>query len=120
MLAGFSALPLKKSFSAQLARVEKGAQTWQGLMASRAINTTYINTTGKTIMVSASVSGVVANSTLALAWTIGGVSSIGISVTTAGSTPANTTLAATALVPPGASYALLVTQGSLASWAELR
>ncbi|APW37662.1 hypothetical protein RD110_11040 [Rhodoferax koreense] len=95
-------------------------QTWQNLTASRAINTTYTNSTGRSIMVAASASGLVANSTLAVAWNIAGVSGIGINVATAGSTPANTTLTACALIPNGATYVFAVTQGSLTSWFELR
>ena len=82
------------------------SQTWQNVTGSRALTTTYYNTTGKPIGVSV-VSSTAAGSTL----TINGLA---ISqVTYSGTTP-NT---AFGIVPPGGSYSVTI---SIGSWFELR
>lgn len=90
-------------------------QTWQSVIGSRAVATTYYNTTGKPIMVSVSLTpnGVAGTNTLS----VGGV--------VVASHYQNTTnflgLPLTAIVPPGASY--ILNNGAAVTiqyWAELR
>lgn len=94
-------------------------QTTQNVTASRAMGTTYYNTTGKPIYVSVNVSGTVANSTVYLSITVNGVLQDQCGYI-AGTPAANFGVAAHAIVPPGASYVVGSTQASLASWTELR
>ena len=88
-------------------------QTWQNVTASRAAGTTYYNTTGKPIMVSAYLTS---SSTANAQITVNGVV-IGGSAYAAGGG-----LAVFALVPPGATYVAGVTVGTPAvnNWSELR
>lgn len=89
-------------------------QTWQNVIGSRAVGTTYTNTTGKPIMVAITVSGnpyqlfvVYVNGVLVGQSDSGGInySQIGfISV----------------IVPPGATYSMSITAGSTSTWCELR
>jgi hypothetical protein len=96
------------------------AQAWSNVAASRAINTQYTNTTGRTITALASVAGAVNNSTLSLSWTVAGVAGMGSQSQIAPSTAANLVFATSIEVPPGATYQLSVTQGTLSAWHELR
>jgi len=90
-------------------------QTWQNVLASRAAGTTYTNTTGKPIVVSAAttrtadvarITIVVSGVTVATQWN--GVTSIEVRAQ------------ATAVVPAGETYSVTATAGSLVLWAELR
>jgi hypothetical protein len=81
-------------------------QTWQNLTGSRALSTTYYNTTGKPISVSI-VSSTSAGSTL----TINGNA---ISQATYSGSNPNT---AFGIVPPGGTYSVTI---SIGSWFELR
>lgn len=79
-------------------------QTWQNLTASRAYNTTYTNSTGKSIMITVSC----ANAQPASLY----VSSLNV-----GYTPTSSTIVA--IVPNGATYRCDCSY-TLAGWFELR
>ncbi len=89
-------------------------QTWQNVVGSRALATTYYNTTGKPIVVCYSATNGAAN-----------ISSIVINgtITVAGVQPQQGGQAmATAVIPPGASYVANQSTGgsTLNTWVELR
>jgi hypothetical protein len=88
-------------------------QTWQNVTASRAVNTTYTNTTTKPIMVVVSTSAGSPTTTLSL--TVSGITLIGYqsSSVTGGTFVAQ----ATAIVPAGATYSMVA--GGMAQWREL-
>ncbi|SNT29118.1 hypothetical protein SAMN06265795_12252 [Noviherbaspirillum humi] len=94
-------------------------QSWTDVTSSRALNTSYTNTTGKPIMISVCATNSVSNSTVALALTIGGVSSIANNSRVAGGI-GNDALAVVAIVPPGATYQASATQANLLAWREMR
>ncbi len=90
------------------------SQSYQNMTASRAINTTYYNTTGKPIFII--VDSSVGAPTCVLAITINGFASIGYqyySVTGGTFMPT-----ISAIIPAGASYS--VAAGGIYIWAELR
>lgn len=97
-----------------LAGVLGAGQTWQDVKASRAVNTTYTNTTGKPIVVHAVVSSTAAASAVI---TISGVALISSAQATA-----TANIAITAIIPPGATYSVGVNGGTatLGNWLELR
>ena len=92
-------------------------QTWQDVTASRALNITYTNTTGKPIF-------------LGLEGTFGrGAYDVNISVTINGysqriavnsSTYGTTNVAGTILIPIGATYSVSMFGAALSKWSELR
>jgi hypothetical protein len=91
-------------------------QTWQDVTASRALATTYYNTTGKPIFVG-------------INWLLSATGGAGCNFVVAGVTVVtmrnNTSSAGNfplfTIVPPGATYILTVaTSGSISSWLELR
>jgi len=86
-------------------------QTWQNLTASRALGTTYYNTTGKPIMVAtrnSASSGALAQLTVN-----------GVLLANNGQSIGTSTLASACwIVPPGASY--VAGLGTLVAWSELR
>ena len=87
-------------------------QTWQDVTANRSMNTTYTNTTGRPIMVSARSAVDDGYSQL----TVGGIV-LAVSGTNGGGAAGNHNTVC-AIVPGGASYSY---QGSaIALWAELR
>ena len=89
-------------------------QTWQNLTGSRAIGTTYYNTTGKPIQVSVMMS--TASGTPTINLTVNGVLS---SASTLSSATGAATVAA--IVPHGGSYVTVQGGGGfLHTWAELR
>ena len=96
-------------------------QTWQSVIGSRALATTYYNTTGRPLMVSAAVVGVGSGTTTAAA-TVNGV----VVATQAGSYPSTGTATISNVVfvvPPGGSYSIESLGSaslSLHSWNELR
>ena len=96
-------------------------QTWQSVIGSRALATTYYNTTGRPLMVSAAVVGVGSGTTTAAA-TVNGV----VVATQAGSytsTGTATISNVVFVVPPGGSYSIESLGSaslSLHSWNELR
>lgn len=83
-------------------------QTWQNVLASRAANTTYYNTTGKPIHVLIQNSGY----TGSLTYVVNGLTVI--AGFNAGYVPASF------IVPPGGSYSQSVTTITNTSWYELR
>jgi hypothetical protein len=86
-------------------------QAWQNVSGSRANNTTYTNTTGRTIVVSVSASVTAAgDGTL----TIGGVQ-VGRAAWSSGSQAQQLA----GVVPPGATYNVNFTTGSIGVWSEL-
>jgi len=91
-------------------------QTWQDLTGSRALATTYYNTTGKPIQVLASLSvGASSNSDL----TINGVS---LGNQTGNGNASSVVMPISFIVPPGQSYRMAVTAGGVTinKWSELR
>ena len=85
-------------------------QTWQNVAASRALGTTYYNTTGRPIMLSVAIVSSGGSTT----FTVGGV--VAATASGGGAGWLNT---ASVVVPPGMSY--VVTNGSsISTWAELR
>ena len=85
-------------------------QTWQTLTGSRALATTYYNTTGKPIQVTVLVSVVA-----------GGTSLLVNGVTVAFINATGPTLMLQTIVPPGSSYSATVTgTNTLSQWYELR
>lgn len=87
------------------------SQTWVDVTGSRARNTTYINTSGRPIMVSAFVTGAGTPESML---TVGGVV-----VDRLDDPNGQINKALQAVVPPGATYVLTSTQ-PLVFWAELR
>ena len=83
-------------------------QTWQNVLASRAVNTTYYNTTGKPITVSINGSASVNVPII--------VNGITLGITNA----ANTVCQFTFIVPSGGSYSWGSASGALNNWVELR
>jgi len=79
-------------------------QTWQILTGSRALGTTYYNTTGRPIVVAVNI-----NTAVSASLTVNGDVIM--------SAPTNATLAV--IVPPGGSYSAS-SASSIARWAELR
>jgi hypothetical protein len=88
-------------------------QTWQGVTASRAFNTTYYNTTGKPIQVAISLSVV---ATANVTFLINGVTVLSLGGTGA---VANQTNHVQLVIPNGASYSMSSGQ-NLSYWFELR
>lgn len=89
-------------------------QTWKNVLGSRALSTTYYNTTGRAIQAHVMAGNTASGAVLTL--TIGGVA-----LTNQTPGVANSYAAIDAVIPPGASYA--VTMGGtpiLVSWVELR
>lgn len=113
-VAGSAQLPFSAEF---LKYAIGGGQTWQDVKASRALNTTYTNTTGRPIALS--VGGGNGTSTPhAIYALVGGVTIYGSSYSVSGT--ATTSLFV--IIPPGATYSVVGTAGttSIYSWAELR
>jgi len=93
------------------------SQTWQDVTASRALGTTYTNSTGKPIMVSVNAVGSPNNGSMYM--TVNGVILGYQGVNAVASAVMYATM--TAIVPPGATYsATSYIGGSLSVWAELR
>lgn len=91
-------------------------QTWQNVMASRALNTVYTNTTGRPIFVTISAQSTNGVGTLQCI-----VNGVAINGSTAPSV--STTSSAAFVVPPGGTYSAAPFSGNsltLSLWAELR
>ena len=93
-------------------------QTWQNMLGSRVAGTTYTNSTGRSICVSATINS-----------SAGSPSANSITLTVGGVTAAQGTYyagnvnqggAVFAVVPPGATYSISISAGSIPVWAELR
>lgn len=91
-----------------------GGQSWQDVTGSRAIGTTYTNSTGRPIVVCVSAKGY-AQSTLIIATVQGFAFRIG-----ADSHPYDTYAAGSVVVPIGATYSIIIIEGNREAWAELR
>lgn len=87
-------------------------QTWQNLLGSRAVATTYTNTTGRPISVSVGLTSAGGNASVFP--TVNGVSLATLNVNVAGSNAAQIFT-----VPPGHTYSATGT-GTLTAWVELR
>jgi hypothetical protein len=94
-------------------------QTWQLVTGSRALATTYYNTTGRPITVVISTTGSVASSSSSLSITVNSVAILtqGL-IYGAGGISSGPSV--TFIVPSGQSYSATVTQATLTIWAELR
>jgi hypothetical protein len=88
-------------------------QTWQLVTGSRALGTTYYNTTGKPIFVKACSTGTTSS---AITIVVNGVTMPAWIVNSASAAAANDSV----LVPPSNSYVITMSTGTLATWAELR
>lgn len=95
------------------------SQSWQDVKASRAINTTYTNNTGRPIGVSIAIANTVANSTVSADLVVNGAS-IALNSNIAAGNVGFTTVPVFGIVPAGQTYSVSVTQGSLSRWLELR
>jgi len=89
------------------------SQTWQDLTASRALATTYYNTTGRPIFVTATNAGSASN--------------VSVTATVNGVVAAESLFAVggnggfvSFVVPPGATYSVTMSAGGLNRWSELR
>ena len=111
-------LPATTGTAALTSDVIGVGQTWTNVTASRAVGTTYTNSTGKPIQVNICVSSTTASASAIL--TINGT----IALQGTPYPSANSPLYVTAIVPNGATYAASVSTGtgSLVSngWFELR
>lgn len=85
-------------------------QTWQNVTASRAFNVTYTNTTGRTIFVQVSQQ----SSTTYFNGVVDGVAIMSVREDSTSDNPVGF------LVPPGSTYRVDTTSGSLLTWFELR
>jgi len=91
-------------------------QTWQ--LPTRALGTTYYNTTGKPIFVSVFIASTASYGFIFCSFngsankTIGGLEWIGAATNYQG--------VGTAIIPPGQSYNITATSGTLSEWNELR
>lgn len=91
-------------------------QTWQNLTGSRALGTTYTNSTGRTIFVcvtSNDIQGV----TRSLTATVSGVT---VSGQQGYSPSGNIGLSLSFAVPPGQTYSVAQVNSTLSAWSELR
>ncbi len=89
-------------------------QTWADFSASRAVNTTYTNSTGRSIVVSIPV---YVPATSQILFYVGGIV---VSSVQNRSTTVSAYMTVEAIVPNGATYYLSATGATFYSWAELR
>ena len=92
------------------------SQTWSDFIASRVAGTIYYNTTGRPIMVS--INGNVQAQNPGIFITVGSILVIGSSINLPGGSVGG--VHASAIVPPGQSYSLVLGNNGLTSWNELR
>jgi hypothetical protein len=90
------------------------SQTWQNVASSRAVATTYTNSTGRPIMVAVALSSSTASTLYA---TVSGLSMGGTSVGSSGYSSG-----ISFIVPSGATYSVTMNAGSpsINTWLELR
>ena len=100
--------------STQAASAIGFGQTWQNFSSTRAFNTSYTNSTGRSIMICVVV--VSAGGAYDPTWVIGGVT-IGRFGAVTNNGVYNMT---TVIVPPGLTYNLTATSANLSNWYELR
>jgi len=89
-------------------------QTWQDVTGSRALGTTYTNSTGKPIHVMVGGTGTPTN---IVTPTVAGVA---LPVHQASATGSNQKMVASFIVPAGATYSVAMGAGSIEKWVELR
>jgi len=89
-------------------------QTLQDLTGSRALTTTYYNTTGKPIWAWVQAYSTAGNRTIFCS--INGATPVAVGMTTA----INISGQGSCMIPPGASYAFTIASGVLDAWSELR
>ena len=99
-----------------VAGVGAGSQTWQNLTASRALSTTYTNSTGYPIQVSVITNGAASSSNSNQITVSGSIVNQWVMNTSPGQT-ANPS--STAIVPNGATYSCDASH-SIIAWWELR
>lgn len=97
-------------------------QTWQNVTASRAINTTYTNSTTKPISIRVTISQAAVNSATVISLVVDGVT---ISTEQAsGNAASGETVVIQEIIPPGSTYRIPTPTGSaggtLSTWYELR
>lgn len=80
-------------------------QTWQDVYSTRLVSHTYYNTTGKPICLL-----ILASGTISISLNGGGLTILGSGSNNPGSM----------IIPPGTSYSITLSSGSLIAWAELR
>jgi len=80
-------------------------QVWQDVYSTRAVSTTYYNTTGKPICLLILASGIIS-----ISLNGGGLTILGSGSNNPGSM----------IIPPGISYSITLSAGALIAWAELR
>ena len=104
---------------ARLPQVIGVSQTWQSVTGSRALGTTYTNSTGRPIVVSVRVLQVSGGSPSSVGLNVGGVVAAW-SPSVAASSAINSWVSG--IVPNGATYNVSIETGSmsLTSWSELR
>lgn len=90
-------------------------QTVQNVTGSRALSTTYYNTTGRPIFINVSVT--TATSPTAVGFVVNGVMAYG---STNGSGGAGSPSYVCGIVPPGGSYSAVLSAGTIQSWIETR
>jgi len=89
-------------------------QTWQNVYASRVLNTTYTNSTGKPIFVNVNLQAL--TGTISATVTVNGVALPYYLVSSSGASQGS----ASFIVPDGQTYAVSATNAGIASWAELK
>ncbi|MDO8385097.1 MAG: hypothetical protein Q7T13_01690 [Polaromonas sp.] len=94
-------------------------QTWQVVTGSRALSTTYTNSTGRPIQVAVTTIGTANGSSTQLYFDVNGVT-VHRSGTVLGAGGAVAGPNVCLVVPDGATYAVTTSQGAIAIWAELR
>jgi hypothetical protein len=92
-------------------------QTWQNLTASRALSTTYYNTTGRPIMLSLHGSRSTASTTTMSISLNGGTAFVFAAGNNSGGGSQGT---GSLIIPPGVSYAVTSSDGVISNWWELR
>jgi hypothetical protein len=114
---GTTGLTFNNGSAQEVGGVGTGSQTWQSVISSRALNTSYTNTTGKPIMVNvaAFLNGIPQSGVSLL------VNNITVAQNSQNTAGGNTGIGATlsAVVPNGSVY-LVTGASSLYYWAELR
>jgi len=91
-------------------------QTWQNLTGSRAVSTTYYNTTSKPILVNAQVQ-TTSNTVGTLTATVNGIQ---VALSAIAASSGFFCGYVSFIVPPNNSYSVASTYGSITTWAELR
>jgi len=115
---GTTGLTFNNGSAQDVGGVGTGSQIWQNVASSRALNTSYTNSTGKPIMVNANINlqGISQGGAVLV---VGGFTVAEISQNTAGLNIGQASLLS-AIVPNGIAYQVNTGGASISSWAELR